>query len=753
MDSPTPHLKWSLGPPQFGPASHLLRYVSPFEGDLPGFFLQLDPYHWRVNFEGAHVGQQEGAFEFFKAWLEEHSPLILRDLNRARELGGADIHAFLSEWSWKFIEAAAAQVGQPVGEPEAVNFALAGATGVLNKGLELGDDQSPHWSLSGKKNGKVRLHFQDALDLGAIYDLKEAVMRRDRGMSDPAEVPVKGIYSPLPNILNRDGLVREDNFVTFLAEYIVAVKGGKSFDAVPPSQPASGLRYAFLPLRGLMQWRAAVDWISVAATTPRVSKVSQDEGMVYSERYAEKLVYAIRTSIEGFYSHSLIKAFVRGLFEILFISETETWSDKDFSAPFALLWWAHDIVFFKDGVRQHTLTRDASGFLRPLPGAAANDIAAWALPRAPQSDREFCVVEELDAGGAADRPPVPCHSVRLNLLNSGAPDERLSAFTQICGFDEVVYRVFLLSFDSVHRDELFWLFVNHLRDEIYEAAKEFQRVLDHLALVRKLEREETSIAAAYELGHTLSHWAVATQNVLQELDEFIGPEEGRQHLRIANRGLIRIGSLGNVLDVNTRAIRRNVTAEAFLGKKEWYSFAEYNVWKNLNILAAEVWEGQSREGEPKRPVVAALSPILGRARVGTWITSPLIDNPVRPSDIFYDHVLFEVLNNAAAHGRLEPESSVVVVEVSLEDHLERKALVFRNAAGINEVGKLSAGIRGFEYGRWFSWRESRPVSVGGLSYVEGVMRRTGTGRVFVRVDPEHVWFKLEIVGLTLATEA
>lgn len=768
LGSFVPHLERSLGSVLLGPASHLLKYNSPFKDGRQGFFLQLDPFRWRVRFDGLQVSEDKSAGKFFESWLAEQSRLIGR---RLEQLRGGELHDFLYGKAMKFIEAAAVSINRPVGDDAAVEFALAGATSVLNKGMELGCDEGPHWRLRDRNSNGVRLHFQDSLDLPAIFDFDEDALRKARGLPERWAVVgangesrtgrLKGIYNPSPNILDKQGLVGEDNYHTFLAEYIVALGGGKLHGPVTDLQsgPGVGLQYGFLPLRGLMQWRAAVDWISTSDLIPKAS---------------EKELQLARTFVESNYSSALIEAFVNGLLSILQTAQTRQLTPEEFQSPFALLWWAHDILFLKGGALMHALTRDASGALRPFDGLPPEDFFSRRTDEEFQIADGFCAVTRLNCATQGDADSYS-HRVRLR-LSAGASGESVTQLTETCGFDEVVYRVFLLRLESDEDREIFQHFITVLRSRLHAVAREseYEKALKRLAFAEK------SKAGAYRLGHSLWHWAAGPRRDLEGVQQFIRDGEDREvgltRLRAGIRGFTRIWGVGQILDVSARATNliasqteapetetvdadappaaknEPTPARAFLVKDEWHTAVEYRVWDSLDKLAAEVQTGQSKEGRPKRLMLNEPSDALMRARLAGWIPDPDTDRLVRPSDVFYEHIFFEVLCNVAQHGEPEPCSSTVNVGVSVEGSPEAYRLVLSNDTSEENAKKLGSAINGFKFGEWFSWGDCCNSAVGGLSYIESMLHDTQSGRIFVCVNPGQVLFGLEINGLTLTKE-
>jgi hypothetical protein len=199
----------------------------------------------------------------------------------------------------------------------------------------------PHWCLDTQGDSQPKLrpltHFQDVLDLAALYKFNLEEMQAKRVESEAYEIISSREGRPsvvvvVRNYAARQDLVTVENAPMYVAEHVQTL-GSTLLDA-KNKEWVPGLTCAideyFMPMRGLGQWRAAFECKVLKASEPDPISVS----------ILEQLTDIGRLGFEELFTRALINAFAHLLLD------TETETPEDLLQAFATLWWAREIRFW-----------------------------------------------------------------------------------------------------------------------------------------------------------------------------------------------------------------------------------------------------------------------------------------------------------------------------------------------------------------------------------------------------------------------
>jgi hypothetical protein len=230
-----------------------------------------------------------------------------------------------------------------------------------NRGLTLGNatlkqgggsQTVAHWSFT--EEPRPMLRFQDALDWAASFNSDLADMERERGDIEL----YSGLNStvlkiPMPAV--RHNLVTGDTLEVFLAEHIVALDDDSlsNPDALRNFK-SPGLTFYMLPIRGLGQWRAAIDWIEC-----NTSDGDGGRGNDLDDALRKQASRLSKAALEELLSLSLVNIFANSVRRSLapFHYNLDKQREKLCEA-FGLLWFSKEIRFFKDGMCLDLWRRD-----------------------------------------------------------------------------------------------------------------------------------------------------------------------------------------------------------------------------------------------------------------------------------------------------------------------------------------------------------------------------------------------------------
>jgi hypothetical protein len=195
--------------------------------------------------------------------------------------------------------------------------------------------------------GRAQLRFQDALDWCAGYGYSLAAARSDNydRYNEYTELMSETVLK-VPHSASRPNLVTADNLKVILAEHLLAYNTfTRSF------AKDSGLTFFFQPLKGLGQYRAAIDWVTV-----------ENAGGIPSHQTESRLNKEAsplqQRALELLFTQSLLRYFFSSLQQALSKWEAgDEESSDNLRRVFADLWWANEVCFYKDGNFKNRLVR------------------------------------------------------------------------------------------------------------------------------------------------------------------------------------------------------------------------------------------------------------------------------------------------------------------------------------------------------------------------------------------------------------
>jgi hypothetical protein len=195
--------------------------------------------------------------------------------------------------------------------------------------------------------GRAQLRFQDALDWCAGYGYSLAAARSDNydRYNEYTELMSETVLK-VPHSASRPNLVTADNLKVILAEHLLAYSTfTRSF------AKDSGLTFFFQPLKGLGQYRAAIDWVTV-----------ENAGGIPSHQTESRLNKEAsplqQRALELLFTQSLLRYFFSSLQQALSKWEAgDEESSDNLRRVFADLWWANEVCFYKDGNFRNRLVR------------------------------------------------------------------------------------------------------------------------------------------------------------------------------------------------------------------------------------------------------------------------------------------------------------------------------------------------------------------------------------------------------------
>lgn len=246
-----------------------------------------------------------------------------------------------------------------------------------DEALSLGDALDvPAWDHERwrtSRNQQAPLRFQDAIDWYASHQspTDRAKFARD---AEYDEVGLTNNPTVLQVPANRPNIVTLANLKVFLAEHLLAYNRYPS--GMQPSSlrstTHSGLTFFFLPIKGLGQFRAAIDWVGVDG-------YNMNSAQIKSQLFTQATTLQ-RLGLESLFTQSLIQSFSTSLRQAF--SQIQEEESKSSDAPyqaFADLWWANEVRFYKNRQLQNRLLRsegeDDTTWIQ-----ATNPPSPWNLP-------------------------------------------------------------------------------------------------------------------------------------------------------------------------------------------------------------------------------------------------------------------------------------------------------------------------------------------------------------------------------------
>ena len=230
--------------------------------------------------------------------------------------------------------------------------------------LSLGDvvdsSQNPVLRWRSTRSGRASLRFQDAIDWYAEYkssiaEAKHADPVRYKGYEEYGSGRRKTILR-IPTSASRPNIVNLSNLKVFLAEHLLAYKEYDQYVRLlrtpyatePDGEP--GLTFYFLPIKGLGQYRAAINWVGIDGY--KMNSVRIENDLSYEASSLQRL------GLESLFTQSLIRSASTSLRQALTETQTGNYQTPEgLYQAFADLWWATEVRFFKSGRLQNNLIR------------------------------------------------------------------------------------------------------------------------------------------------------------------------------------------------------------------------------------------------------------------------------------------------------------------------------------------------------------------------------------------------------------
>ena len=363
---------------------------------------------------------------------------------------------------------------------------------LISKGLSLGSHavtpEGPrpveHWSFG--EAGRNMLRVQDSWDWAACgHDLERLKLERADTASYEALSGERPTILKVPRSADRAGLVTADTIDVFAAEHVIALDEQTfSRPGVLLAAPEPGLTFFFLPVRGLGQWRASVNWICVApsAAEKQLEKQLAEQASRLSHAVLEELNTAY---IIGIFARAARKALPP---HVIRHSQKRV-ALRD---AFTILFCAREVLYFKRGACVEHLVRDERSGELVRAGAAARSTeilcpGGWTTPLGSRYPGFFS-----DDG----RRHPDLTTIRLSIapvMATAIPkDEAAARLSDYLPFDEVYYRLHLFQGNAseIRRwgdqlAECLGQIVNeqYLRQVAFERERErvFARVYEHVA--------------------------------------------------------------------------------------------------------------------------------------------------------------------------------------------------------------------------------------------------------------------------------
>lgn len=325
-----------------------------------GFFIYLHPDKWQVSFLGINGGGTttgEGD-DFAPVWESLKEEWCQQSF--AGDTGGAvETHRRL----FAIVFDLADKHGLTLRQLQSAAVRL-----LTSKGLALGntiytaggEERVGHWTIGGP--ARPLLRFQDSLDWAATYKRDLRAMKQRR--TDAGGYAVIHAENPtvlkVPTSAARANLVTADNLDIFLAEHILALDEQTFSRQLLSSDPS--LTLYFLPIRGLGQWRAAINWISLETSgdvrpASLESRLSQQTSEL-AKSALEELMTTTLLNIFDYTARKIQSQFNHGPQE-----RRRTLRDA-----FSMLWLSKEIRYFKEGHCIERLERDPDdGSMVPTP--------------------------------------------------------------------------------------------------------------------------------------------------------------------------------------------------------------------------------------------------------------------------------------------------------------------------------------------------------------------------------------------------
>lgn len=512
-----------------------------------GFFLSLNPDQFEVRFLGIHSAKADphAARVLWEIILQESWPPYLET--------GKDVQDALFQIISSLCEMSGLSWGEIQGA--AVHWLETGGVNLGNTTISQDGKLSrvEHWSLT--KNTRPLIRFQDALDWAATYRFNLDQLKSERADTQGyEELGPTVLKIPMPAV--RNNLVVRDNLHIFLAEHIISLNGSVDLKNRCPKQSNWSQTFYMFPIRGLGQWRAAINWIEAGLSNEEMQKNSS-----LATKIKQQASALARAAIEEMFTLSLINDFALSAEECFAVGgPTLAGRQEKLTTAFARLWWAKDIRFYKRGASVDRLERSPNGSLCKVAFHISEPKPIW------QEVSKASCPQFLSWTG--DSHPGEMH-VRLHLgaLVSAREDE-MAVLTEIWPFDEIVYHFSLFQADEKELQRLSDLLEQRLRKIIVE------QVLQ--AKVIKSERAEVYEGCAHWLKDSIG--ITGWQDSLQSLGEITSTLSGvSSQIHKAENSL----ALFSILEGAASLLRLNgiLDRKDYQKLEHWFDEESLEEWK------------------------------------------------------------------------------------------------------------------------------------------------------------------------------
>lgn len=360
-----------------------------------------------------------------------------------------------------------------------------------------------HWSLWQDRAPGLRplTHFQDALDLAAIYRFDSEALRAGRPGSRFQRLAswpgTKTILVKVDNYAERSGLL-SFNASLYVAEYFQVYQPGRGEQAAPEREPVAVDEY-FMPMRGFGQWRAALEYKVLRRTGEDPSAGSRRNDDTPSKRIERELVevniLAVRLALEELFTRALINTFAHLLLDAR--------SEEGRHLAFASIWWARALRFGRAAAPKGVTWGPRKGWcpdrrtLISVAGAEREDPSSKELEF---GHTHHCWLT-IEKGGSASL----CRRVVLFLGRLDEKDEQRRWFAEEWGFDTVELHCNLVDVgdeDSSPKANDFDRWADVLGDELVQVRSSlFQAARAKEAEIRSASAEAEYSTALFTFGH------------------------------------------------------------------------------------------------------------------------------------------------------------------------------------------------------------------------------------------------------------
>lgn len=274
--------------------------------------------------------------------------------------------------------------------------------------------------------------------------------------------------------------------------------------------------------------------------------------------------------------------------------------------------------------------------------------------------------------------------------------------------------------------------------------------LEYDNIRQRIEKYRDIAVGSYKIGHPMKRRVGSIQKAIGSLIYGLEHDSSIEQLKsLANKAserLEHIENLGHILDVISRALTKEKYEKTFLsdGKEEyWVSADNYLICPRVNTISSQINNAETVKG--KDGIQLNWGADANTAFIAPWLN----EQTVRPSDLFYDEIFWEILFNAFRRGKANTNQQVsirVFLEPISNDRIESSPmLVFENDCeyGINAQSLLLDINNG-----WNKWSTSENAPVGGLYFIATFLQITNTGCLYAKIHEIDKRFTFSI-GLLL----